>query len=180
MSSSLLRKLSLRPTSARYSERPSGHITPAPDLSWERVGPEVVTFEALLQQLEKIYWDGMKNELEVILLTLKRWQEAEYSSVLLDDETDDFVHGFDTFIDQVSQQSRAFADRYGKSLLVMLITYIHMIRVVEHKLTIPKPGRKKIGSHGMKRIIRRPYSIRRKIWLSNASALRSRLMLEKE
>jgi len=31
----------------------------------------------------------------------------------LDDENDNFIHGFDTFIDQVSQESRAFAIKYS-------------------------------------------------------------------
>lgn len=114
MSSSLLRKLSLRPTAARYSDQSSGYITPAPDLPWERVGPDGGAAQILFHELEQMYWNGVKNELEVILLTLKQWENDEYKLVLLDDETVDFVHGFDTFIDQVSQESRAFAGRYGR------------------------------------------------------------------
>lgn len=119
MSSSLLRKLSLRPAgSARYGGRDSAYITPGPDIPWERVGPEGGAAQSLLPELEQMYWNGVKNELEVILLTLKKWREAEYESVLLEVETDDFVHGFDTFIDQVTQESREFASRYSKYFLL--------------------------------------------------------------
>lgn len=114
MSSSILRRLSRRPKSTQYSDQPSGHINAAPDIAWERIGSEEGGAQTLLLELEQMYWDGVKNELEVILLALKQWQEAEYSSVSLEDESDDFVHGFDTFIDQVSQESRAFAHRYGR------------------------------------------------------------------
>jgi hypothetical protein len=88
----------------------SSNITPAPDLPWHLIGPAE---DHLLAELEKMYWEGVRRDLEIILLTLKKWQQPEYSSVFLSDETDSFIHGFDTFIDQVSQESRAFATRYG-------------------------------------------------------------------
>ncbi|KAK2768344.1 hypothetical protein FQN54_000198 [Arachnomyces sp. PD_36] len=112
MSLSLLRKLSRRPLPTISKGPSSDYLTPAPDIAWERVGPHGSGAQTLFPELEQMYWDGVKNELEVILLTLKRWQEAEYSSVSVDDELDDFVHGFDTFIDQVSQERKEFADRY--------------------------------------------------------------------
>jgi hypothetical protein len=96
--------------SDHQSAVPSSNITPAPDLPWTLIGS---ADESLLSELGKMYWEGVRQELEVILLTLKKWQQPEYSSVLLKDETDGFIHGFDTFIDQVSQESRAFASRYG-------------------------------------------------------------------
>ena len=88
----------------------SENITPAPSIPWQLVGP---ARDHLLDRLNKLYWDGVKVELEVIIRTLRTWQQPHYKSVVLVDESDDFVHGFDTFIDQVSQKSRAFATRYG-------------------------------------------------------------------
>jgi hypothetical protein len=96
----------------------SNNITNAPDLPWAVIGDAE---NHLLQGLKELYWGGVKRELEVILLTLKKWQQPEYNSVVLDDEKDGFVHGFDTFIDQVSQQSRAFAKRYGMLNTISLI-----------------------------------------------------------
>ena len=88
----------------------SDNITPAPSIPWQLVGP---ARDHLLDRLNEMYWDGVKAELEVIIRTLRTWQQPQYESVVLKDETDGFVHGFDTFIDQVSQKSRAFAARYG-------------------------------------------------------------------
>jgi hypothetical protein len=45
-----------------------------------------------------MYWSGVKHELIGILFTLKEWQLKKYESIILDDETDDFIHGFDTFV----------------------------------------------------------------------------------
>jgi len=94
----------------------SNNITNAPNLPWTEIG-DAETY--LRQELTSLYWEGVKRELEVILLTLKKWQEPEYSSVVLDDEKEKFVHGFDTFIDQVSQESRAFAIRYGMLIFIL-------------------------------------------------------------
>lgn len=87
------------------------NITESPNIPWQLVGQ---ADKQLLPELEQIYWDGVKSELEGILTTLKRWRQPEYSAILLADEMDGFVHGFDTFIDQVSLDSRAFANRYSK------------------------------------------------------------------
>jgi len=88
----------------------STNITPAPNIPWHLIGPAQ---NHLLEELENLYWEGVRGELEIIIRTLRIWQQQNYSSVVLDDENDDFIHGFDTFIDQVSQESRAFATRYG-------------------------------------------------------------------
>ncbi|KAM5354211.1 hypothetical protein ACJ41O_000861 [Fusarium nematophilum] len=86
-------------------------ITPAPDLAWTLVGPGQ---EHLLLELESLYWDGVKAELENIVRTLRAWQDEEEDSRVFDkDEDDGHIHGFDTFLDQVSQEARAFAIRYG-------------------------------------------------------------------
>lgn len=105
-----IRSLSSFKASDRKSAVLDSNITQAPDVPWTLIGSAE---ETLLSELGKMYWEGVRQELEVILLTLKKWQQPEYSSVLLKDETDSFIHGFDTFIDQVSQESRAFASRYG-------------------------------------------------------------------
>jgi hypothetical protein len=61
-----------------------------------------------------MYWAGVKQELSVILLTLKEWQREKYATVAVDGESDMSVYGYDTFIDQVSETSREFAERYCK------------------------------------------------------------------
>jgi hypothetical protein len=101
------------------SSTPStGNITNQPDLPWNLVGDAETH---LLQELKKLYWMGVKSDLEAILFTLKKWQQPEYASVVLDDEKDGFIHGFDTFIDQVCQESRAFATRYGMPALSIIL-----------------------------------------------------------
>jgi hypothetical protein len=70
--------------------------------------------EALLPQLQAMYWAGVKQELIHILLTLVKWQQPLYSSTILSDETDNFIHGFDTFMDQVSKSARNLAERYSE------------------------------------------------------------------
>lgn len=88
----------------------SPNITHASRVPWTLVGPGNAH---LLEELEKLYWQGMRTELENIVNTLRIWQQPEYSGVNIDEENDTHIHGFDTFIDQVSQQTRAFAVRYG-------------------------------------------------------------------
>ncbi|RSM12703.1 hypothetical protein CDV31_006170, partial [Fusarium ambrosium] len=83
-------------------------ITLAPDLAWSPAGTH-----DLLAELESLYWEGVKAELENIVRTLKAWQQPECSDVSVSDEDDAHIHGFDTFLDQVSQEARAFAKRYG-------------------------------------------------------------------
>ena len=90
----------------------SSNITPAPDIPWQFIG---AAQDHLQKELEVMYWEGVKGELEIIIRTLKTWQQPQFDSVVMDDENEVFVHGFDTFIDQVSQESRAFAIRYGIS-----------------------------------------------------------------
>jgi hypothetical protein len=70
--------------------------------------------ETLLPQLQGMYWAGVKQEMIHILLTLAKWQQPVYSSTILSDETDTLIHGFDTFMDQVSENARDFAVRYGE------------------------------------------------------------------
>lgn len=86
------------------------HITEQADAPWSPLGRGKYV---LLPELEKLYWEGVRRELENIIRTLKIWQSAEFADVCVADEEDDFVHGFDTFLDQVTEESRAFAIRYG-------------------------------------------------------------------
>lgn len=88
----------------------SSTITPAPNIPWHLIG---AAQDHLLEKLEDMYWGGVRGELELIVRTLRMWEQPQHSSIVMDDEKDDFIHGFDTFIDQVSQESRAFAARYG-------------------------------------------------------------------
>jgi soluble cytochrome b562 len=60
-----------------------------------------------------MFWNGVKRELAHILLTPRKRVQPKYASTILSDETDDFIRGFDTFIDQVSETAQQFADRYG-------------------------------------------------------------------
>jgi len=75
--------------------------------TWHRIGD---AHHHLLKELENLYWTGVEHELESILLALRAWQRPENSKVELEDERDSFIHGFDTFIDQVSEESRQFAE----------------------------------------------------------------------
>ena len=84
----------------------SSNITDSENRPWTLIG-EAEGY--LLAELEQLYWMGVEQELESVILTLKTWQSVKLSEVTLEDESDDFVHGFDTFIDQVSDESRQFA-----------------------------------------------------------------------
>lgn len=63
-----------------------------------------------------MYWAGVKQELSLILLTLKEWQRPKYKSVTIDGEDDLPVSGYDTFIDQINESSQDFAERYCKCI----------------------------------------------------------------
>ncbi|KAM5353712.1 hypothetical protein ACJ41O_000362 [Fusarium nematophilum] len=84
------------------------HITDAPPIPRESIGPAAIHLE---NELQKMYWKGVERELPYLLLTMRRWQSREDSSTLLPDEEDAHIHGYDTFLDQVSQSSREFHER---------------------------------------------------------------------
>ncbi|KAF7502014.1 hypothetical protein GJ744_010126 [Endocarpon pusillum] len=91
----------------------SSNVADAPRIPWGKVGPaEACLHQALLD----MYWGGVKRELAHVLLTLKKWQQPEYAKTVLPDEEDDFIHGYDTFLDQVSEASQGFAHRYNEKL----------------------------------------------------------------
>lgn len=87
-------------------------ISSTPSLKWDQIQGPVQ--ENLFPELQKIYWNGVRRELAHILLTLRQWQQPNFASTILADEEDDFIHGFDTFVDQVSEKSRDFAERYDR------------------------------------------------------------------
>ncbi len=89
------------------------NITPAPDSPWSAVG---IGTDTLRGELEELYWQAVRGELENIIRNVKLWHEPELASIVLTQESpeDEFVHGFNTFIDQVSHEARAFAFRQGK------------------------------------------------------------------
>jgi hypothetical protein len=88
----------------------SGDITLGSDVKWSLVGDGK---DHLLDELERLYWDGIAAEVENIVRTLRAWQQQpELAGVKIADESDRRIHGYDTFLDNVSQESRAFAIRY--------------------------------------------------------------------
>jgi hypothetical protein len=80
--------------------------------TWHRIGK---ARHHLFEELEKLYWTGVEHELESVLFALRAWQRPENSKIELDDEQDSFIHGFDTFIDQVSEDSRQLAEDVASS-----------------------------------------------------------------
>lgn len=67
-----------------------------------------------MDKLESLYWEGIRRELENIIDTLRQWQESDLSGVSLEEEIDNCIHGFDTFLDQVNGDSREFAALYSQ------------------------------------------------------------------
>jgi hypothetical protein len=102
----------LLPSRNRRSAPQLSSITSAKNTQWQAIAGSAR--EALLPEMEKMYWNGVKREMTLIMLTMKKWQQDEYGTTILDDEEDGFIHGYDTFTDQVSESARDFAARYGK------------------------------------------------------------------
>lgn len=84
----------------------SSNITDSENRPWIHIGEAK---DHLLNELEQLYWIGVEQALESIVITLKAWQSHKLNKITLPDESDNFIHGFDTFIDQVSEESRQFA-----------------------------------------------------------------------
>lgn len=89
----------------------SAHVSNGTDLDWTYIP---IPQQALLQELKKMYWNGVRRELIDIIFTLKTWQHEDFAQVVLSDEADQEIYGFDTFLDQVNESSRDFALQYGK------------------------------------------------------------------
>ncbi|KAJ2985487.1 hypothetical protein NUW58_g5506 [Xylaria curta] len=98
-------------TSSHSVQSDSGDITKAENLPWNLIGDAK---DNLFKELERLYWIGVQQDLESVLCTLREWRAPQYQNISLEDESDNFVHGYDTFIDQVSEASRAFADEVAK------------------------------------------------------------------
>ncbi|KAK4122064.1 hypothetical protein N657DRAFT_635497 [Parathielavia appendiculata] len=94
----------------RLGKGPPAYITPGLDV--DEV-PLDGGFETLRSELERLYWQGIKAELENIIHTLQAWQEPEFADSPTSGE-DDFVHGYDAFLDHVSQGAREFAIRHDR------------------------------------------------------------------
>ncbi|KAL1624370.1 hypothetical protein SLS56_007839 [Neofusicoccum ribis] len=91
--------------------RPKGSRK-VPGSRWKREGRAE---DVLRTKLEDLYWEGVKNELEVILRTLERLQnsEGEYFKLWQEmEKSGETVSGYETFVDQVCPRSRDFARRY--------------------------------------------------------------------
>ncbi|KAF9774489.1 hypothetical protein IL306_007493 [Fusarium sp. DS 682] len=90
------------------SDSSGAHITNAPVIPSIRLGPAT---EHLETELLRLYWQGVERELPYLLLTFRRWQSRPETSDYLPDEEDDHIHGYDTFLDSVSDISRQFHER---------------------------------------------------------------------
>lgn len=87
------------------------HVTDAPPMPRTPIGPAAAHLE---QQMLQLYWAGVKKELPHLLLTLRKWQQRrDLADARLRDEmpANGFIHGYDTFLDQVSHSSRRFSQR---------------------------------------------------------------------
>ncbi|KAH7032718.1 uncharacterized protein B0I36DRAFT_382737 [Microdochium trichocladiopsis] len=71
---------------------------------------------SLRKEVEDLYWHGARAEVQHVLDTLFWWESPKLKDKLIptDDERDTFVHGFDTFIDQVSLDGRRFATQAAR------------------------------------------------------------------
>ena len=87
----------------------STHVGDGTDRKWTTI-PD--PHQALLEELQQLYWNGVRRELIDIIFTLKTWQHDDFEKVALSDETDQEIYGFDTFLDQVIESSRDFASQY--------------------------------------------------------------------
>ncbi|KAK5654724.1 hypothetical protein OQA88_7049 [Cercophora sp. LCS_1] len=94
------------------SSSSGSHVTDAPEIPRVQIGPAAHHLRDAMMQM---YWAGIRRDLPHIILTLRKWQtQDEYSKTLLPDEEDHYIHGYDTFLDQVSHSSRKFSTRYDK------------------------------------------------------------------
>lgn len=96
----------------KKSAASSAHISSGSKREWKEI-PKAQ--EALLPELQKMFWNGVRRELIHIILTLKAWSHPDFRDVELEDENDKEIYGFDTFLDQFNESSREFALQYGQS-----------------------------------------------------------------
>jgi len=94
------------------SSSSGSHVTDAPEIERVKIGPAANHLHDAMMQM---YWAGVRRELPYIILTLRRWRTRdEFAKTVLPDEEDIYIHGYDTFLDQVSHTSRKFGNRYRK------------------------------------------------------------------
>ncbi|KAH7128561.1 hypothetical protein B0J11DRAFT_567153 [Dendryphion nanum] len=93
-------------SATKISNRPISH---GKKKEWKEIDNAAV---ALLPEVQKLYWNGVERELRDIISTLKAWEQLDPDGVTLEEEKSDEIYGFDTYIDQVSESSREFADLY--------------------------------------------------------------------
>ena len=113
------------PSTSSGITQSSPAITTSPNYPWRSLNVSPSQSD-LLGHLEELYWIGVRGELENIIRTLRIWNGAPLKEVLLDEEKEydngeRFIHGFDTFVDSVSEESRAFARRYGELMRVAML-----------------------------------------------------------
>lgn len=82
---------------------------------WEK--PSVPTKEELANELQSLYWGGVRRELAQMILTLREWQQPQYSSLELEEERNSQTEGYEHFVDQVSESSREFARKFSQDRL---------------------------------------------------------------
>lgn len=126
------RKLSL----SRWKSTSIRNSTAEPPLSWTEIGPAP---EHLAKEVERLYWEGARAEIENIIRTLQIWRRPEYAAAAFLSDNDDNIHGYDTFLDQVGQQARSFAIRHrlcpSNIVLYARIAYIEQARTALPRMT---------------------------------------------
>ena len=91
-------------------------------LDWAEIG---AAQDVLLLELQAMFWDGVQRELKEIIRTLREWRGEELKDIVLEDEKNENIYGFETFIDQVIDSSREFSVQYG---LCWLCSYRTKVR----------------------------------------------------
>lgn len=86
----------------------NNHVNQAAPIPSTKIGP---ASQHLQDELLEMYWQAVERELPRLLLTFNHWQSNKEMSELLPDERDLHIHGYDTFVDQVSDVSRQFHRR---------------------------------------------------------------------
>ena len=94
---------------------PDGNTSATEYVPWEE--PSVPTKEKLANELQSLYWGGVRRELAGMILTLREWQQSQYSSLELEEERQSQTEGYNHLVDQVSESSRQFAQNYSQERL---------------------------------------------------------------
>ena len=100
----------LNPFQNASTKGSSSHISQGIKAEWQAIPNGR---DELLPQLQRMYWNGIRRELIDVISTLRAWQLQGAQDVVLDNEEDEEIYGFDTFLDQVNEHSRDFAVMYG-------------------------------------------------------------------